>query len=615
MSGFLERMSPNTLFDDFEAYNPKVELKFKGYDDERPSFPVVRNLNAIFDEEYRIGLKEQYELSQTQAEKEKEELLHKIEEKDNLVKSLKMSFGAKLSSLGLNQKTKALQEDEESPFQEKAERQPFKNITNLQNQPTANTSVGNNQSSERRQRRVPIPKAPTRQDKEKDHILSDTSRPYANCLENHSKLLMKAYHTQRNANEKMSRSMDMRNRTERAVNLSLGSACQRDLSMDGNQTQPTFKEFMEHAKEKSIFKALKTKRSSNLNNSRVFQPADVPLFTTEKYECDPESSKYKKLKSFLADNGGDLKLGTNRSINPDNISTNRMDSSRRNRNLSTGQEYLPVRSILGEPFKGSGNSLKETSGTLRTNLSLHGDFHGDHSSTSRLKHITSFKERYDRQANKPVVPISEENIWKRNKFNKSTTVGVKRKLFNGSLGPTDFENNFLNFSNIETSARELNFSCLGLNSTLFNVPNLQSKRGLLQQPHSTPSNGLFYHAKNRPKQSLKSQSKNENESTFICFNDHQSSSNRVKLNMSVLSGYNNTSTNVVGRGNKTMRQRGQLSSQRQKGGSFCFKSHRELSSKPENLAENKPTQGVHLYMPRELVLKIKQINSVRKGHN
>lgn len=268
-------LSAERLFDEFDLFNPRIDVGLRVVSDETPCYSIMRNLTPTFDLEFvRCQQKERtmdtakdYNIINKEAETIESNLIVKNE----LVQSVQRSFGIKLTEYS---------------------RQPLKNITN------------NNDSSS--PRRADIPRPPinmnTRDDREHRNIIESTFL---------------------NSGSRRAPGIRSGSRREFSLNNGYGKSSILDnkasMSMENNtnyrscEPRCDFKEFMKELKQKSILGALRKRKS------QVFVHHNEQLFNTQKYDTK-ESSKYCKLKAYLHNNVESVRIGTSRSNEVDMFS-------------------------------------------------------------------------------------------------------------------------------------------------------------------------------------------------------------------------------------------------------------------------------------------------------
>lgn len=351
-SGFLKArdLDPDQLFLHFEWYNPRIEMGLRAIEYEKRTFTnLYVNLLATFEE---VFLQEQMEIMKSQAQA----AAHK-----ELLQSVKISFAQKLQKL---QRGSEVQVNvpapkygvdptgpEVEPKKPRVPKPPVRNSSVIVDNQDPNASHMQPIVSHRRPANQP----------RRDHSLG------APCGPNPLKV------------EVMSRSLE-----HQEPRVSRKESC-RD-----------FVEFMKRSKENSMIDYLKSKQ----RHSGLYQPRQ--LFNTEKYVTD--EPKYEKLKFFLAASIEQAKIGSARSGEVDIFSTKGLGT--------TGMANLLT---LNTGRSGKNNSSHEfTRDDVNKRLNFNSNKedvldslrHGGgsstnipNSSTSRLKHIVSYREQSTNRSN------------------------------------------------------------------------------------------------------------------------------------------------------------------------------------------------------------------------
>lgn len=351
-SAFLKArdLDPDQLFLHFEWYNPRIEMGLRAIEYEKRTFTnLYVNLLATFEE---VFLQEQMEIMRYQAEA----AAHK-----ELLQSVKKSFAQKLQKLQRGSEVQAnvpahkygvdpTGADTE-PKKPRVPKPPIRNSSVIVDNQDPKVSHMKPRVSHRRQANQP----------RRDHSLGAPSGP--NPLQV----------------EVMSRSLE-----HQEPRVSRKESC-RD-----------FVEFMKRSKENSMIDYLKSKQ----RHSGLYQPRQ--LFNTEKYVTD--EPKYEKLKFFLAASIEQAKIGSARSGEVDIFSTKglgttgmanllTLNTGRSGRNNSS-HEF--TRDDVNKRLNFNSNkeevldSLRQGGGSS-TNI--------PNSSTSRLKHIVSYREQSTNRSN------------------------------------------------------------------------------------------------------------------------------------------------------------------------------------------------------------------------
>lgn len=350
-SGFLKArdVDPDQLFLHFEWYNPRIEIGLRSIEYEQRTFTkLCINLLATFE---AIFLKEQMEIMKLQAEN----AAH-----NELLQSVKISFAQKLQKLqrGSEVHTKI---------------------------PAPKYGVDPTGDFEPKKPRVPKP--PVRNSSPKvdnqDPNLTQMQPMINHRRQSNQPRRDRSLGTPANANppkqEVMSRSWE-----HQESRVSRKESC-RD-----------FVEFMKRSKENSMIDYLKSKQ----RHSGLYQPRQ--LFNTEKYVTD--EPKYEKLKFFLAASIEQAKIGSARSGEVDIFSTKglgttgmanllTLNTGRSGRNNSSHEftrDDVNKRLNFNCSKEDALDSLRQGGGSS-TNI--------PNSSTSRLKHIVSYREQSTNRSN------------------------------------------------------------------------------------------------------------------------------------------------------------------------------------------------------------------------
>lgn len=336
------------LFRHFEWYNPRIEFGLRGAEYESRTFTkLFVNLLSVFEEHVQ----------------QKPELLTKAETQKAaqaaLVQSVQVSFAQKLQQLQRgNQELSSL----------------------------AAPTYGVDPTGGFEHKKPRVPKPPVKQDTEvsqcvdQPRLVSTLAQRKPPGQSRRDCSLNMTSGINETKNEIMSRSVEMNTR----------------CGIVKKESCTSFIEFMKRTKEKSLVEFLKTKQRS----SGVYQPPR--LFSTEKYAT--EESKFEKLKFFLAASVEHAKVGSSRSGEFDIFSSkelgntgvanlNNLHTGRSGRNHSSHEqtkEGINRKLNFNCSKEDALDSLRQGGGSS-TNI--------PNSSTSRLKHIVSYREYSTQRSN------------------------------------------------------------------------------------------------------------------------------------------------------------------------------------------------------------------------